>query len=388
MGPAGRQNRPEHRQPVPGPRSYGAPPQRQPARSRPPQGGRPQPRPAQRGNSRRPPANRRRRRRDTPRQAAGRFFIPFFLTLAICLPLAFLLGNGLHARSAAESPADQAAPAASPTPAPTPSPTPVTVDLSGLNSSSAILIQRGGGVLGQLQADEPLYPASMTKIMTVLLAVENLTDLDAPATLDPDMFQELWAENASMAGLAPGETVTVRDLLYGSLLPSGAECSIAIAQLVDGDVQTFADRMNRRAAELGMTGTHFVNPTGLHDPEHVSTVRDIALLLDAALQNETFRTVFTAKQYTTTATEAHPDGVTLTNTMFAMLGTDAIADMTLLGGKTGYTDEAGQCLASLAEKNGTEYILVTAGAPGNNHGDLLQIDDEVTVYTRLSALIP
>lgn len=192
---------------------------------------------------------------------------------------------------------------------------------------------RDGTELGQESADASIYPASMTKIMTVLLGVENIPDLDAEVTLDPDIFNDLWAENASMVGFAPGETVTVRDILYGSLLPSGAECSVTIAQLVDSGVEAFADRMNNRAAEIGMQHTHFTNPTGLHDPEHVSTVRDIAMLLNTALENPTFREIFTTRSYTTTSTDAHPGGIQLYSRMFSMLGDRVIPGVTLLGGK-------------------------------------------------------
>ena len=229
-----------------------------------------------------------------------------------------------------------------------------------------LLIERGGTELGSLAADAPIYPASMTKIMTVLLGIENLPDLEAAVTLDADIYADLWAENASMAGFYPGETVTVRDILYGSLLPSGAECSVTIARLVDGSVEAFAARMNDRAATLGLTSTHFVNPTGLHDPQQVSTVRDIARLLDAALDNPTFRDLFTTQSYTTAPTDVHPDGLLLHSVMFAMLDGETAPGVTLLGGKTGFTDQAGQCLASLAACGGKEYILVTAGAPGDN----------------------
>ena len=266
---------------------------------------------------------------------------------------------------------------------PTPS-APVTVDLSGLNSPHAILIRRGGEVLGSRDADAVLYPASLTKIMTVLLAAESLPDLDAPVTLEDDIFPPLWQANASLAGFAAGETVPVRDLLYGALLPSGAECSVTLACSAAGDEQTFVQRMNQRAAALGMQDTHFCNATGLQDPAHVSTVRDIALLLDAALDSETFRQVFTARQYTTAATDAHPDGILLQSSMFAALDGESTGRAVLLGGKTGYTSEAGQCLASLAELDGQEYILVTAGAPGDHSTAPLHVQDAVTVYTRLS----
>ena len=319
----------------------------------------------------------------SPLQAVGRFLTLFVLTLVLAVGI-MLSGAALLGWWPSKEIPRQENSASTPLLTPAQTPEPLTVDVSGINSPYALLMCRDGTELGQESADASIYPASMTKIMTVLLGVENIPDLDAEVTLDPDIFNDLWAENASMAGFAPGETVTVRDILYGSLLPSGAECSVTIAQLVDSGVEAFADRMNNRAAEIGMQHTHFTNPTGLHDPEHVSTVRDIAMLLNTALENPTFREIFTTRSYTTTSTDAHPGGIQLYSRMFSMLGDRVIPGVTLLGGKTGFTDLAGQCLASLAECGGEEYILVTAGAPSNNDEDLLHIEDAITVYGRLA----
>ena len=137
--------------------------------------------------------------------------------------------------------------------------------LDGLNSPHAILLQADSGeVLAEKDADSTIYPASMTKMMTALLAIEANPDLDTPVTLPEEIFPSLQAQNASLAGFQAGETATVRDLLYGAMLPSGAECCEALAREVSGSEEAFAARMNQKAAELGMTGTHFCNPTGLH----------------------------------------------------------------------------------------------------------------------------
>lgn len=186
------------------------------------------------------------------------------------------------------------------------------------------------------------------------------------------------------AGFQAGETATVRDLLYGAMLPSGAECCEALAREVSGSEEAFVARMNQKAAELGMTGTHFCNPTGLHDPEHVSTVRDMARLTKAALQNETFRKLFTTERYTVPATNCHPQGFTMHSTLLSQLDGTELHSGRILGGKTGYTGEAGLCLASLAEVKGREYILVTAGAGGNHSTAPYHIEDAVTVYRRVS----
>ena len=156
---------------------------------------------------------------------------------------------------------------------------PRRVTLDGLNSPHAILLRADSGeVLAEKDADSTIYPASMTKMMTALLAIEANPDLDTPVTLPEEIFPALQAQNASLAGFQAEETATVRDLLYGAMLPSGAECCETLAREVSGSEEAFVARMNQKAAELGMTATHFCNPTGLHDPEHVSTVRDMARL--------------------------------------------------------------------------------------------------------------
>ena len=213
---------------------------------------------------------------------------------------------------------------------------PRRVTLDGLNSPHAILLRADSGeVLAEKDADSTIYPASMTKMMT-------------------------------------------------ALLPSGAECCEALAREVSGSEEAFVARMNQKAAELGMTATHFCNPTGLHDPEHVSTVRDMARLTEAALQNETFRKLFTTERYTVPATNCHPQGFTMHSTLLSQLDGTELHSGRILGGKTGYTGEAGLCLASLAEVKGREYILITAGAGGNHGTAPYHIEDAVTVYRRVS----
>lgn len=332
-------------------------------------------------------------RSEQRRRAVGSFLVTFLITMAVVLPCA--LGVGFYWR--ATHPADSTGPASaaqslgaggsadtSSEPENSPEPAVLTVDLSGLNSREGILLERGVGTLGKINADETIYSASLTKMMTVLLAAEAFDNLDAPVTLGDDLFGPLWAANASMAGFEPGETVAVRDLLYGALLPSGAECCAAIAVELDGSEEAFALRMNRRAQELGMENTHFVNATGLQDAQHVSTVRDLAFLLDAALDNPTFREVFTAQRYSTQPTNLHPDGITVSSSVFSLMQDADLGGMTLLGGKTGFTDEAGLCLATLAGADGEEYILVTAGAPGQSHTNTAHVQDAAAVYRRLS----
>lgn len=185
-------------------------------------------------------------------------------------------------------------------------------------------------------------------------------------------------------GFSPGKRPRCGICCTVPCCPRGAECCEALAREVSGSEEAFVARMNQKAAELGMTATHFCNPTGLHDPEHVSTVRDMARLTEAALQNETFRKLFTTERYTVPATNCHPQGFTMHSTLLSQLDGTELHSGRILGGKTGYTGEAGLCLASLAEVKGREYILVTAGAGGDHSTAPYHIEDAVTVYRRVS----
>lgn len=261
------------------------------------------------------------------------------------------------------------------------------LEMSGINSPYAVLMQvKGGKIIGNMKGDEKIYPASMTKIMTVIVAIENLDDLDQEITLTQEMFQGLYEQDATQAGFQPGETVRAIDLLYGAMLPSGAECCIALADTVGGSRDGFVDMMNKKAQKLGMNGTHFCDTTGLHDPDHYSTVRDIAVLLRYALRNDTFREIIESPRHSTGVTNIHPSGITYYSTMFKNLSDTSVTGGKILGGKTGYTSEAGLCLASFAEIYDREYILVTAGAAGNT-GSPLHVEDAVTIYNRLGKAI-
>ena len=161
------------------------------------------------------------------------------------------------------------------------------LEMSGINSPYAVLMQvKGGKIIGNMKGDEKIYPASMTKIMTVIVAIENLDDLDEEITLTQEMFAGLYEQDATQAGFQPGETVRAIDLLYGAMLPSGAECCIALADTVGGSRDGFVEMMNKKAQKLGMNGTHFCDTTGLHDPDHYSTVRDIAVLHFGTIRSE------------------------------------------------------------------------------------------------------
>jgi len=264
-----------------------------------------------------------------------------------------------------------------------------SISSDNLSSPNAILIRlKDHTILMQKNSEEKIYPASLTKMMTAIVAIENLPDLKGEIKLTSSTFQGLYGADASMAGFQPGERVAAIDLLYGALLPSGAECCIGLADQIAGSEQDFVKIMNQKAVDLGMDNTHFENTTGLHNENHYTTVKDLAVLLSYALQNDTFREIFTSSRHSIPPTNKHSGGITFYSTMFEELNNQNIIDGEILGGKTGYTDEAGLCLASLAKKGKQEYILVTAGAKGDNHSEQYNITDAVAVYSSIGYRLP
>ena len=250
-----------------------------------------------------------------------------------------------------------------------------------LYSSSALLVDlQSGTVLSEKAPDEKIYPASMTKVMTLLVAAENLPDLDETFTMTQAIIDPLYLAGASMAGFVDSETVTMRDLLYGAVVPSGAEATEALAQAVAGSEEAFVAMMNEKAAALGLQDTHFMNTSGLHDTNHYSTVREIALILQAALQNETCAAVLRAENYRASKTEQHPDGLAMTNKFLYRVHHEyALGGAEITAAKTGYTAEAMNCCASAGKTpDGRSVICVTANAWTGE----FCIEDHIALYTK------
>ena len=237
-----------------------------------------------------------------------------------------------------------------------------------------------GEPLYEKASEERAYPASLTKIMTAILAIETIPDLEERVEVPASLYQRLYEENASLAGFLPGDRVRAIDLLYGTILPSGAEAAESLAIRAGGSVEGFVGMMNQKAAELGMTGTHFENVTGLHEDGHYSTAEDMALLTRYALENPAFRELFTAKSHQSAPTELSPSGVGMGSILFDRASMAGVPTGPILGGKTGYTEEAGLCLSSLGVINGKEYVLVTMGAPGDGNSEPNQILDQLKIY--------
>lgn len=258
------------------------------------------------------------------------------------------------------------------------------LDLSQLHSGAGIVIRlEDEEVIFRFQQNKKIFPASLTKIMTCIIAIENINELDAAVTLNKEIFDRLYAENASMAGFLPSENVKIIDLLYGNILPSGGECSVALAEYVAGSEQAFVELMNKKAKELGMNNTHFMNATGLHNQFHYTTVEDLGYLLQYALKNEIFNDIFQSKSYSVAPTNQHLNGFTFYSSMFKLQDKWELDNGEIVGGKTGYTDEAGLCLASEAIVNSQKYIAITVNADGNHYTEPYHVYDAFYLYNQL-----
>ena len=221
------------------------------------------------------------------------------------------------------------------------------------------------------QVEDRIYPASLTKVMTVLIAIENVTDWEDTFTFRIQDIDPLITAGASRAGFYGGETVTIRDLLYGAALPSGADATLGLALYVSGSEEEYVKLMNQKAAELGCTNTHFCNASGLHDDNHYTTMKDMAQIFAYGLQNPLFLDVLSAKTYTSTKTKYNPNGITMYSTTFSRLNAvEGPKNATVIAGKTGYTDEAKYCLITYAvTKTNHSYILITAHGSSVNGKD-------------------
>lgn len=223
-----------------------------------------------------------------------------------------------------------------------------------INSENAVLYNMNEDeIIYEKNADEKVKVASLTKIMTTVLALENINNLEEEIVMPKEAYTGL--EDYVTSGIQPYEKVTIEDLLYGTMLPSAADCANALAIEVSGNVDNFVELMNQKVQELGMTSTHFSNPIGMDD-DNYSTVKDIAILLKYALKNETFYQIFTTKEYTTT------NNILLESTLIEKSQPYGIDVTNILGSKTGYTDEAGNCLASISKINKVKYLLITTNA--------------------------
>lgn len=250
-------------------------------------------------------------------------------------------------------------------------------------SEHAILIDESTDtIVAKKGAYDIISPASMTKVLTVLVAAEHITEgeLDDPFTMTLEITDYAYVNDCSSVGFLDGEVVTVRDLFYGTILPSGGDAAVGLATYVAGSHEAFVYLMNEKLEELGLSDTaHFTNCVGLYDKEHYCSVYDMAIIMKAAMENEMCREFLSAKKYTTTPTEQHPEGITISNWFLRRIE-DKDTGGEVIGAKTGYVVQSKNCAVSYATcgENETPYICVTAGA----HSSWRCIYDHVEIYTK------
>ena len=245
------------------------------------------------------------------------------------------------------------------------------IDEPNIGAQRALIADLDSGrILYSKNMDEKASPASLTKIMTVLLAVEALENGSHSADELVTAQSDCWAgmdETSSNAGIQPGEQMRYIDLLYCAMLASANEACNVIAAAVDGSVSAFVEHMNQRAAELGCVNTHFANTNGLTDSQHYTTAYDFYLLTREAIRHPLFMEICNSKTYQVPATNSSPERK-LANSN-ALISGDSIYGSEYLyqyasGVKTGYTRDAGYCLISTAEKEGIHVMAVIMGCSG------------------------
>lgn len=248
-------------------------------------------------------------------------------------------------------------------------------------AESAIVMEASTGtILYSKNIDDPHYPASITKIMTVLLALENL-DPDEEVTFSHNAVYSIDYDSSHIAR-DEGEILTVEECLYAIMLESANECSNAIAEHMSGTIEAFAERMTERAKELGCTNTNFVNANGLPDENHYTSAHDMALITREAIKHEEFRRISSTPRYTLRATNKKSDELLMNNHHYMISGykTSRFLDDTVFAGKTGYTTAALNTLVTCATRNGMDLIVVTMKTQGT-------AERGVPVYTDTANLL-
>lgn len=235
-------------------------------------------------------------------------------------------------------------------------------------SSAAILVESSTGkILFEKNSHEKMYPASTTKVMTAILVLENC-DLEEMATVSRNAVFSIPSGYVN-CNLKENEQICVKDLMYALMVKSANDAAVVLAEHISGSVESFADKMNEKAKELGCQNTHFVNPNGIHHENHYSTAYDLYLMACYAMKNETFRNYVSTTSYTLPATNQYPaqDRICLT-TNDMIRPNSRYYQENVIGIKTGYTTEAKNCLISAARENSVELIGVVLHAGTNAEG--------------------
>lgn len=249
-------------------------------------------------------------------------------------------------------------------------------------STHAILVDEGTDqIIAAKGARERIMPASMTKVLTILVAAEHIPEekLDDTFEMTLEITDYAYVNDCSSVGFLDGEKVPVRDLFYGTAMHSGGDAALGLAFYVSGSHEAFVELMNEKLKELGIAdSTHFTNCVGIYDEAHYSTVYDMAVIMKAALQNDLCREVMSKHIYTTKSTVEHPDGIEISNWFLRKIE-DKDTGGKVLCAKTGYIVQSKNCAVSYEiSADETPYICVTAGSTSNWRC----IYDHVEIYNR------
>lgn len=231
-------------------------------------------------------------------------------------------------------------------------------------------------VLYELNSNDKAQIASLTKIMTTIVGIEKSADLNKEVVIGSEVFVGI--SDYTKVGFHVGDKVTVKDLLYGVMLPSGADAVNALAIDISGSVDEFVKLMNQKAIELNLKNTHFDNPIGMDGKDNYSSAQDIALLLKYCLKNDTFKEIFNTRSY-----KIESINKTISSTLIGYSRSYGLDVTDINGAKSGFTDEAGLCLASTATINDVDYLLVTMHADIQNRSNAVR--DSLKIYDYYSS---
>lgn len=231
-------------------------------------------------------------------------------------------------------------------------------------SNAAIVIDAATGqVLYEKNSHDKKYPASITKIMTTIIALDNNVDFNDTITMSDNAIWGIERDSTNI-GLDVGEKITVEDCIYATMVKSANECAVAIAEYVAGDLDSFSKLMNDKAAEIGCENTHFITPNGLHDDNHYTSAYDMALITKYALQNDTFRQIAGTLSYTIPPTNLSEEATEIWNGNKMISSSSPYYYEYCEGGKTGYTTNANNTLVTFSKKDGLELICVILDCDG------------------------
>ncbi|MCD8222576.1 MAG: serine hydrolase [Clostridiales bacterium] len=243
-----------------------------------------------------------------------------------------------------------------------------TPDASVIGEAACVFADDGTAVILQKNPFEKLYPASITKIMTALTAIRYGSLSDTVTVGDETVITEA---GASLCRISPGDNLTLEQLLYGLMLPSGNDAAAAIAVAISGSIESFSQLMNDEAYRIGATDTHFVNPHGLHDENHYTTAYDLYLIMHEALREPIFRQIIGTSSYTAQYTDSSGTAKTQvweSSNQYLTGDRELPEGFSVIGGKTGTTKAAGYCLIlAVDNQESEEYISVILKSDSRDH---------------------